>query len=582
MVILRIHILVAGSMFCPVVFGQPILNSGAGTADTTRGVLRGITHGPDGTPVAGTAVVAEGKDDGTSRVAVSGVDGLFLFQDMRPGHYALKASKGGLVSTAETLVELTAAQNAWAELTLAEGSTAPVAAEQKPHGNFVKRFLRAYADDWKGSAASGAESPKYRGFPAPVDGPPFPFSVWPYGGSVVIGQPWTQAGPLMTAIWGGSNGDWWKRSGIQVYGWLNAGFNESTSRQPGYSNYPEAYAERANTVELDQEVLYIEKQPDTVQTDHIDWGFRVSPLYGLDYRFTTSKGILSNQLLGKNLENGFDVPMAYFDLYIPQVAQGMDIRVGRYISLPDIEAQLAPNNYTYSHSLLYTFDCYTQTGVNTTTKLSNHWLLQVGFSGGCDVAPWDKQDRKPTVNACVGYTWREGLDNVYVCDNTLNDGRYAYNNLSAFYATWYHKFSASSHWHTATESWYQYESHTPNVNNPIGQTLLETGANGAVCNHDYEVTCFAPEWAIVNYLENQISKHDYFSIRNEYFDDMRGQRTGVRSRYTEHLIGWGHWIGTTVLFRPEVRFERSYDAPAYNNGTKKNQLTLSSDVIVFF
>jgi hypothetical protein len=28
----------------------------------------------------------------------------------------------------------------------------------------------------------------------------------------------------------------------------------------------------------------------------------------------------------------------------------MDIRVGRYISLPDIEAQLAPNNYTYSHS----------------------------------------------------------------------------------------------------------------------------------------------------------------------------------------------------------------------------------------
>ena len=34
----------------------------------------------------------------------------------------------------------------------------------------------------------------------------------------------------------------------------------------------------------------------------------------------------------------------------------MDIRVGRYISLPDIEAQLAPNNYTYSHSLLYTFD----------------------------------------------------------------------------------------------------------------------------------------------------------------------------------------------------------------------------------
>jgi hypothetical protein len=112
--------------------------------------------------------------------------------------------------------------------------------------------------------------------------------------------------------------------------------------------------------------------------------------------------------------------------------------------------------------------------------------------------------------------------------------------------------------------------------------LIETNANGAVCNHDYETTCFAPSYAIVNYLENQLSSHDYLSIRNEFFDDFRGQRTGFRTRYTEHLIGWGHWIGTTVLWRPELRFERAYDAPAYNNGTKKNQLTFACDLIVFF
>jgi hypothetical protein len=226
---------------------------------------------------------------------------------------------------------------------------------------FFSRFFKAYSDDWNGTAQSGPE-PAYRGDPPPVPGPPFPFSVWPYGGSVVIGQPWTQSGPLMEAIWGGKHGDWWKRSGIQIYGWLNGGINVSTSKQSGYANYPEAYAERANGPELDQEVLYIERQPDTVQTDHVDWGFRITSLYGLDYRFTTAKGWFSNQLLGKNQENGFDLPMAYFDLYVP-VADGMDIRVGRYISLPDIEAQLAPNNYTYSHSLTYTFDAYTQTGI---------------------------------------------------------------------------------------------------------------------------------------------------------------------------------------------------------------------------
>ena len=441
--------------------------------------------------------------------------------------------------------------------------------------------MQAYADDWKAapSGEASSASPAFRGTPSPVDGPPFPFSDWPYGGSVVISKPWTQAAPLMTAIWGGSNGDAWKKSGIQIYGWLNAGANVSTSKGGGYANFPEAYAERQG-FELDQEVLYIERQPDTVQTDHVDWGFRISALYGLDYRFTTSNGFFSNQLLGTNQENGFDAVMFYFDLYVPQVAQGMDLRVGRYISLPDIEAQLAPNNYTYSHSLTYTYDCYTQSGINTTTKISDHWMFQAGLSAGCEAVPWTRPDSKPTFNTCLGYTWKTGGDNLYLCANSINDGKYAYNNLSAYYLTWYHKINSS--WHTATESWYQYESQTPNVLNPVSAPLLETNANGAYCATAAQLTCYAPEWAVVNYLEKQFSKRDYITIRNEYMDDMRGQRTGFKTKYTEHLIGWGHWIGTTVLFRPELRFERSYDVPAYDNGTKRNQLMLAGDVIYFF
>ncbi|MFZ0143929.1 MAG: hypothetical protein WAL08_06205 [Candidatus Sulfotelmatobacter sp.] len=37
-----------------------------------------------------------------------------------------------------------------------------------------------------------------------------------------------------------------------------------------------------------------------------------------------------------------------------------------------------------------------------------------------------------------------------------------------------------------------------------------------------------------------------------------------------------------LQLRPEVRFEHSYDAPAYQNGTKKSQLTAAGDVIFFF
>jgi hypothetical protein len=548
---------------------------------TALGDLHGVTRDPQGLPVAAAIVVARNLDENTDRIAITGVDGAFMVSDLKPGRYELTAKKDGAGVASPTTVQLSAEQSLTIDVTLSEYAVVPIKAARPAQGGFLKRFFKAYADDWKGTA-SGGETAAFRGYPAPVSSPPFPFSVWPYGGAPTIGQPWTQAGPLMTAVWSGRRGDAWKRSGIQIYGWLNGGVNVSTSTGPGYSIFPEAYPVRGNKFQLDQEVLYIERQPNTVQTDHVDWGFRIATLYGLDYRFTTAKGIFSNQLLEKNRENGFDIPMAYFDLYVPQVAQGMDIRIGRYISLPDIEAQLAPNNYTYSHSLTYTFDCYTQTGINVTTKLSNHWLFQVGLSPGCDVAPWTTSDATPTLNSCLGYTWRNGLDNIYTCANSINNGRYAYNNLQAYYATWYHKFGASSRWHSATETWYQYEKRVPNVNNPIGQTLLQTNANGAVCNRDYEVTCFAPSYAIVNYIEKQFSPHDFLTFRNEFFHDFKGQRTGFKSRYTEHLIGWSHWKGTTVLLRPELRYERSYDAPVYNNGTKRNQLTFATDVILFF
>ena len=261
------------------------------------------------------------------------------------------------------------------------------AAETPPSTpNFFRRFMKAYADDWKIFRRRVQRQPS-AARPLPLMDRRSHSPIGHTGAPSLSRSHGRNQAPLMQAIWSGSHGDGWKKSGIQIYGWANVGFNVSTSDKPGYANLPAAYAEKPNTIQPDQEVLYIERQPDTVQTDHFDWGFRVASLYGLDYRFTTAKGVFSEQLLKHNREYGFDPVMVYADLYFPHVAQGMDVRIGRYISLPDIEAQLAPNNYTYSHSLTYTYDCYTQSGINTTTRLSNHWLFQAGLSAGCEAVP---------------------------------------------------------------------------------------------------------------------------------------------------------------------------------------------------
>ena len=59
----------------------------------------------------------------------------------------------------------------------------------------------------------------------------------------------------------------------------------------------------------------------------------------------------------------------------------------------------------------------------------------------------------------------------------------------------------------------------------------------------------------MNYLEKQLSSKDYLSIRTDTLDDLKGQRTGYKTRYIEETLMWGHWVGSTTLFRPEIRFD---------------------------
>jgi len=45
---------------------------------------------------------------------------------------------------------------------------------------------------------------------------------------------------------------------------------------------------------------------------------------------------------------------------------------------------------------------------------------------------------------------------------------------------------------------------------------------------------------------------------------------------------WGHWVGSTILLRPELRFDRSFDEPAYDNARRRSQFQLAMDVIFKF
>jgi Putative beta-barrel porin-2, OmpL-like. bbp2 len=448
----------------------------------------------------------------------------------------------------------------------AASTTAPAA----PSGDFFHRLTTFYREDWHPDPnAPASPAPPRRGYPSPLDSPPFPNEDWSYGGSPTIGEPDTNSYPLMTAINGAT-------SRVKLYGWLDPSVNGSTSV---HRNSPEANDLYSNRFELNQAVLYFERLPDTVQREHVDVGFHLTALYGTDYRYTLDKGYFYSQLVPDNRQYGFDPALEYVDVYLPHVAEGMNVRIGRFISIPGIEAQLSPNNYVFSHSLLYAVDPFTDTGILATIKFSDAWLVQFGVTAGHDIAPW-ASGAKASGDFCVSYSTPHANNNLYLCANGINDGVYAFNNLQQYDGTWYHRFSKTIH--MATEAYSMYEREVPAAN-PVSAPAIapEPGTNPAFCRPG-QLRCTAPEYAIANYLNKELSTHRYLSFRTDFLNDKKGQRTGYQGRYSENTLSFNQWFGSTVQFRPEVRFDHAWDRRSYDNGTRTNQFTAAADLILHF
>jgi hypothetical protein len=86
----------------------------------------------------------------------------------------------------------------------------------------------------------------------------------------------------------------------------------------------------------------------------------------------------------------------------------------------------------------------------------------------------------------------------------------------------------------------------------------------------------------VNYLNKQLSPHDFVSLRSDFLNDKKGQRTGYATKYTETTLMLSHWLGSTVQIRPEIRFDHAWDRRSYDQGTRTNQFTAATDLILHF
>jgi hypothetical protein len=457
---------------------------------------------------------------------------------------------------------------------------------KRENGGFFYRFYKAYYDEFfPPPNQPEAPEPPRRALPSPWDAPPFPNSE--YQGYPLIGVPAPDPGqyPIMKAIYGANTNwsEWIKNSRIQFSGWVNASGNWSTATN---SNTPAVYWIVPNRYELDQLVFRLERYPDTVQTDHIDWGFRAVALYGMDYRYTMAGGWGSDQLLEHNLLYGWDPTEVYFNVYIPGFLGGTDIRVGRWIACPDIETQYSLDNYMGSHSLLFAVDTYTDTGIMLTQRFNEQWTVQAAIHAGTDMAPWYKGS---LLTGAAGIRWVSHDNNnaVYAWLNAINSAEFrhfqqygqplGHENFNYFVATWQHRFNKDVQ--TKLEGYYMWERNAEVGGTPSAGPVKPFGSGGG---DGVLIPGYTQSYGLLNYTAFAFTRKDYLVIRNEWYKDESGFRQGARGVLTSHTIGLSHYFNDVLIVRPEIGYYRNWTNPNFDNGNSKGIWLYGFDVTLRF
>ena len=270
---------------------------------------------------------------------------------------------------------------------------------------------------------------------------------------------------------------------------------------------------------------------------------------------------------------------------------------------PDIEAQLAPNNITHTHSLTYTWDNYTNNGIVASLQIDPNLMVQLGLSDGTETPIWNccrsltnlfgpnplyngpnyRRDpgNQPSATACVRYSWNDGWDNFYPCMNGFNNGAWGYNNLQWSGFTYYHRFN--DQWHIAFESYYEFENGVPNLRNPTAVNIFNNGGTPflrrtctstrrtwyiAQRRRAHMQPVFDRHGPLINYTTDPLNK---FTLRPEWYDDPYGWRTGTggRTQYYETALSWQHWLSPADRIPARDLLLAVIGTPAFNGNSVK-------------
>jgi hypothetical protein len=89
-------------------------------------------------------------------------------------------------------------------------------------------------------------------------------------------------------------------------------------------------------------------------------------------------------------------------------------------------------------------------------------------------------------------------------------------------------------------------------------------------------------YGVLNYSMFAFSKKGFITVRNEWWRDEAGERTGFPGTYTSHSVGFTYNFTPTLQIRPEIGYYRNWTMPAFDLGTRKGVVIAGFDATLRF
>jgi hypothetical protein len=413
------------------------------------------------------------------------------------------------------------------------------------------------------------------GAPAPVNGTPETKNGENGQNGENGAEPPAEKAFAMKMLEGTYHGAMLEACGVNINGWIAMSYNASTRN---LTNLPYVWNDRADTALLQQFWVDIEKPTDWDKLE-VQHGWKVSLLYGSDYRYTLMRGFLNNQLKNSRVDdrepNGFeqniyggDIPIFQYSVFVPGLGgEGTEFTFGRMFCQFGYESVMATSTPFMSRSYAFNWaPPFFHVGAMSTTKVNQNVIVKHMIINGNDVFFDGSQEWR--YSGTLALT-SDDEKTALIFGTTIGRGRFeptrthgpdkgittigvAYepagrNNINVFDAVLTHTFDEK--FSVALEGIYGYQTNVPAA--ATGSADNFGGANGTA------------RWAsAVGYAFYNLTDHWTLQARAEAFYDAEGQRTGFEGLYYSGTLGLICRPCDSVLVRPEIRYDyNDYSTP---------------------